>query len=813
MRKFFAALLVSALLLPALASCKTVSDSDETSSFEGTDTTADTAPLSLFEEVDELRPLEMITLDHVYRGEFVEFPEDVTVVPAHAYTANGKVYVKTTDKTYASAAAGNNSRAYRMGFLILSQDDTVEYTLIPPSTPLADKMNAVSVFYAAQTGDGFVVHDYNLYRTEIGQPKATFKTTKPVLAYVENAGTTRWKLDPEALVQQRINPVTNSDGGFELDIRSLHVSAAGTVYMLTNYSVVAVSPDGVKLNETGEGRVMEEAVTTADGRVLVRYTQFPEKETRFAYMDEETKDFGEPFTLPLPQEDATVLFGEGYDVYYHNPKGLFGINRGDAEPTLLCNWENSCIDYKTVQTIQVLDADTFFCIVQDPKSEKMSYAMMHRVPEGEALKKKVITLGMVNGNYDMRPYAARFNRQNSEYHVIIRDYLMRKQEGGNTLEEDALAGTLPDIVMGVTLTKQMTDLTEKGTFVDLNRPLSVDTELRDDLLPFVLEPFETAGALYWLNSVFMLDGMIGNAALLPEPEEWTLETFLRMQKEYATGDIALVPPMYREKATRYLLYNNLSGFIRYDEGTCNFENELFLSVIEYLKTLLPNKEFSRVYNSRELTAEKQERFHNGTMLVETAPLFNQFRDWQQFGLQFGAKEIVFLGNPSPDGGRIGINAQFPYAITVDSPVKEGAWEFIRYMFFKDSFAHGENMNQYFPVSRSGMRKVAEKEMAQYCVMGLEGTLCMTYYWDGKHPPVEIDAKTRTEMLLTEDVVEKVFDLLENRPVYTNANAGDDEIIKAIIDEELSVYYAGSITAEMAAQRIQSRVSIYLAEQS
>ena len=135
------------------------------------------------------------------------------------------------------------------------------------------------------------------------------------------------------------------------------------------------------------------------------------------------------------------------------------------------------------------------------------------------------------------------------------------------------------------------------------------------------------------------------------------------------------------------------------------------------------------------------------------------------------------------------------------------------MLLEDSTAYGLNITRYFPVSRSGMREVAEKELAQYCVMGLEGTLCMTYYWDGEHPPVEYDAKTRTEMLLTEDVVEKVFDLLENRPVYTNANAGDDEIIKAIIDEELAVFYSGSITAEDAARRIQSRVSIYLAEQS
>jgi len=810
MRKFFAALLVSALLLPALAACKTVSDSDETSSFKGADTTAATAPLSLFEEVDELRPLETITLDHVYRGEFAEFPEDVQAIPVHTFSGNGKVYVETMDNSYPGTT--EDGRIRRFGYYICSSDDTVEYILIPPSTPLTEGRNSTAVREAVRTKDGFFIVDQNFNRYGTNY-NFVANVTPFVLACVENDGTVRWKLDPEALVQQRINPVTNSDGGFELDIRSLHVSAAGTVYMLTNYSVVAVSPDGVKLHETGEGRVMEEAVTTADGRVLVRYTQFPEKKTYFAYMDEETKDFGEPFTLPLPQEDGTVVFGEGYDLYYHNPKGLFGINRGDAEPTLLCNWENSGIYYDTVQTVQVLDEDTFFCIEKDPQTEKMRYAMMHRVPEGEARTKKVITLGIVSGNDDMNTFAARFNRKSSEYHVVIRDYLKRRSEGGNTLEEDALAGTLPDIVMGSHVNKQMTALTKKGIFVDLNRPLSVDTELRDDLFPFVSEPFETAGALYWLHSVFMLGGMLGNAALLPEPQEWTLETFLRMQKEYAAGEIALIPPMYREIGTTYLLYNNLAGFIQYDEDTCDFENGLFLDVIEYLKTLLPHKEYSRLYPGRELAAEKQERFHDGTMLVETGPLFNQFRDWQMFRLQFSAEEIVFLGNPSPDGGRVGIMAYSPYAITADSPVKEGAWAFIRYMLLEDSTAYGLNITRYFPVSRSGMREVAEKELAQYCVMGLEGTLCMTYYWDGEHPPVEYDAKTRTEMLLTEDVVEKVFDLLENRPVYTNANAGDDEIIKAIIDEELAVFYSGSITAEDAARRIQSRVSIYLAEQS
>ncbi len=562
--KKFSALLTLALLLPTLVSCKTVSDSDETSSFEGTDTTADTAPLSLFEEVDELRPLETITLDHVYRGEYSRFPDDLKVLPNGHFVCDGNIYVRTQDKAYIGST--DDGRIDRYGWYILSPDGTAKFTLLPPSTPLTDGMNFTAVLHSTPIENGVAVIDQNIRITQTGAHKLSSKTGKLCIASLNADGIVQWAMDPETLTEQRINPVIGRESGYEFQAHFLLCGANGTIYMVTDYSVVAVSPSGEKLYETGEGRAMENAVRTADGRILVQYRQFPENKTYFAYMDDEAKDFGEPFTLPLPQEDGTVVFGEGYDLYYHNVKGLFGMNRDDTQPTLLCNWENSCIHYDSVKAVLVLSADRFFCLVQDPMTEEYEYAILHRVSEEEMQSKKIITLGVVDGNIDFGDYAARFSRQSDEYHVVIRDYVQQRKNGGNTLEEDALAGTLPDIVVSVYVNKQIANLADKGSFVDLNRPLSIDSEFKNDLLPFVLEPFETGGALYWLNSVFTLDTMCGNAALLPEPKEWTTERFFQFIEECEAAGVQAIGKTYREKMTEKLLYNNLSAYINFNKN-------------------------------------------------------------------------------------------------------------------------------------------------------------------------------------------------------------------------------------------------------
>jgi len=65
--------------------------------------------------------------------------------------------------------------------------------------------------------------------------------------------------------------------------------------------------------------------------------------------------------------------------------------------------------------------------------------------------------------------------------------------------------------------------------------------------------------------------------------------------------------------------------------------------------------------------------------------------------------------------------------------------------------------------------------------------------------------------VTEKHVQGIRNMVENGPFSTDSIP--TEKIRAIISEELAAFYAGSITAEEAARRIQSRVSIYLAEQS
>ena len=69
-----------------------------------------------------------------------------------------------------------------------------------------------------------------------------------------------------------------------------------------------------------------------------------------------------------------------------------------------------------------------------------------------------------------------------------------------------------------------------------------------------------------------------------------------------------------------------------------------------------------------------------------------------------------------------------------------------------------------------------------------------------------------DVAITDEDVQFVLDLLTKRTLYPLVTTSY-KTINSLINEELSAFFAGNVTAEDAARRIQSRVSIYLAEQS
>ena len=458
MKKKLSFLLVIAFLIPVLTSCKPAIDSGGIQSpLDSENQTAASI---------ELRPTETFIPTDVWRGEFFSFPDNLYVNRWYNFVSGGKVYILIEDKAYADTPDG---RRDRFGFCILSPEDGVlETVLVPPGIPLSDGMNCTSVFTCAPRSDGFASMECN--RQQITRPNGgtTLLKEGPVfLSSIQSDGTVLWSLNPETLVQNRNNPVTGREEAHDFvgrtDARSLHYGANGTLYLVTEYSVAAISPEGEKLYETDERCTIESSVCTADGRVRVVYRKFPENRVYCAYIEDSIKGFADPIPVPDPDlGEYTLLLGEGYDFYFQTKDGLFAMNHGDTEPILFCRWTEAGIDYASLYQILVLSEDSFFYIGEKWRSGDLECGILRRVPEDEIQPKKIITLGDCS-RIDYTRYVARFNRQSDEYYVVIRDYDAQKENGGATLEEDALAGNLPDIVSGWSSV-----LANKGVYVDLN---------------------------------------------------------------------------------------------------------------------------------------------------------------------------------------------------------------------------------------------------------------------------------------------------------------------------------------------------------
>ena len=116
-----------------------------------------------------------------------------------------------------------------------------------------------------------------------------------------------------------------------------------------------------------------------------------------------------------------------------------------------------------------------------------------------------------------------------------------------------------------------------------------------------------------------------------------------------------------------------------------------------------------------------------------------------------------------------------------------------------------------PVTRSMIREQAKAEGQMFYIIGLDERSMRGYAWDGVTPK-EYDPQRQMGIYVTEQDTELILDLLDNRKVHNASTAAREKILE-LINEELSAFFAGNVTAEDTARRIQSRVSIYLAEQS
>ena len=587
------------------------------------------------------------------------------------------------------------------------------------------------------------------------------------------------------------------------------IDGAGNFYFASGSKVTALSSHDLSvLSEITLSGDVEKLTRASDGTVIAKFTSGGV--SSFERLD----GGGSLGSMNLPANvdvtnGADIYFGsgdahDGYEMYIADSVGLYGFNAADAEATLLVNWKNSFISGRTVTDLIVLSPEKMMYMYQNQVTGKTCLSMLTKRADGEeGSGKYVVSLGYYQTFDDHIEFIVNeFNRNNDKYKVVINDYSAYNTPedsaaGKVALDNEIAAGNAPDIVSHANY-DYVRNFAEKGLFADLYTFMKSDGDLTaDSLLSAATAPFEIGGKLYTVPTRFSVSALSGKSALIPE--DGTVTGIIDLAKSLSAGK-ALIKNQTRGVTANLLFKIGYDTFIDYEKATCNFDSAEFIEVIEYLKSL-PETADRSLYDSPE---KEIASYQNGNILLQQSRV-GSVSDYVNQKFIFAQEGVSYIGYPSSSGGAGVVQPYDCYGITKDSPVKDGAWEFVKFMLSDEIQASVQEMN---PVTADVFESLLQTEADKiyYCLYS-GGMISHP----GDHVP---DAEMYRQnygdgefITVTDDDIAKIKALVNaDSAVYEK-----DKPVLDIINEELESYFNGSKSADETAKVIQSRAAQYISE--
>ena len=495
----------------------------------------------------------------------------------------------------------------------------------------------------------------------------------------------------------------------------------------------------------------------------------------FAPMDTENLSFGELLT-----EDG---FGE-----YSSNNGHFLCQRrqtlcsmepNSGEVAELFKWEDVALRYQDMGGSSCLENSKgeFFYEGQNG---------LIKVTPGMVPIKEILTLACFDDRSDgLYRFSAtsysctaelidaiiRFNNTDPEYKIEItplvygskgeRDRLLIELATGNDI--DILdTSILPDNAIGA------------GLLVDM-LPY-IDAEIsREDFIQPLLNAMIKNGGLYEYTDKFTLLTMTTHPDLFSGRAEWTVEEIEALMAQYPK----MAPLRYgydRDMLLTLFSWAATAEFIDWGNMTCSFDSAAFQNWLLLLKELPSSGEYD----------EEPKLFDLCCDLAGNAGYFARYflkDDYVVAGFpETGGTSSYFLklgSSPGRGYGTIGENTRLGIMASCKHP--EAAWRFVRTLIQSES---NTNIRNGIPVLKERFERAVGAAIT-----------------DERNPRDKLD-------YFNSDDAQRL-----REQVYSSTKlVRTDEQILSVIRSEANAYFGGQKTAEGAARQIQSRISLYLAEQ-
>lgn len=658
-------------------------------------------------------------------------------------------------------------------------------------------------------------------------------------------------LDADGKEIKRIEFSQTDENGNSFYVSSFFVDNSGNVYLSDWQSVYIYDQDGNKKTTVDLGENGGDLCELKAGVVGVSYYKNdeakPEESGRvFQEIDPATgKLTGDTVKLP----DVAYSFFPGddvYDIYYDYNGNIYGYKFDTDTKDKVIDWIECDINSNNINSYSILPDGRVIAFESsyDDQAQKnnMQLIVMTRVDAASVVNKTVLTFACMYLDWNMRDAIVKFNRASNTHRIVVRDYSEYNTDddynaGIQKLNTEMLSGKLPDMIDINTYNMPVEQYAAKGFLTDLYELIDADADLsREDFVQPVIKALESAdGKLYQLPNTFAVSTAIALDKVAGDYDTWNLASVKDAMTKLQDG--ASVFDVYRTKTDilQTCISRNIDAFVDWENGSAHFDSDEFKALLEFAN------QFPETYDWENATDEEndsaQNRMNSGKQLM-TDMYVSSFEDmlYQLTGYNGGVK---FVGYPSEDGTS-NHTFQIDGSIAISSTCadKTAAWNFMK-QFLTEDYQLGSNVWN-FPINQKAFDQKMKDAMTEEYQTDENGNVVkdengnpiripkMTYYTTDAGGGVAFAATTETAAstvviggsgvnedgsisiyAMTQEQADQILDLIN----ATTAVYGYDESILNIISDEAAAYFAGEKSLDDTANMIQSRVNLYVAEQS
>lgn len=395
-----------------------------------------------------------------------------------------------------------------------------------------------------------------------------------------------------------------------------------------------------------------------------------------------------------------------------------------------------------------------------------------------------------NGDQLLRNAVSSFNALSPDYRIELIDYGAYNEGydvsiGMTRLNADISAGNEPDIYDLWSLSSANSYIS-KGLIADLKPWFEMDPEISyEGMIPSAAAALEKDGQLYDLVPCFTVTTVFSSDERIGQAKHLTVSEFLDLAEQVGAEQMFGAGMSREGFLTRLISYTG-TEYVDRVHGTCSFDSPDFIRLLRYV---------AQLPEEADQTMGDWERIFFGRQNLYCTGGGNLIR-WISYADSVFGGESRSIGFPSTQGNGVAMTPLIRLGMSAKSEVQEGVWAFFRYLL-SDSFQYKVSD---IPIMQRALDLVIEKwyeEISGETAIGLVGMV------DGQRINTTVPIKQPDE-----HTKERALQIIASIDCVNEY----DSYLFDIIWQEVSAYLGGSKSAEQAAELIQSRASIYLAEQ-